>query len=848
MAEFKEISTKRKRPSIPTSHSLMGIFTRSKSQIHLHRNRSGKSRPDLNRGGNHQDLQPFVKKRKNSSAAEDSTMEYDLSSVSIRDLRLRRVFSPSSTDGLIPNGLDDVNENMGKSEAAGSCLAASEKACENGDLKKLDMSNEDFVQSTPPDAEIFGAKQGVERNESSFLDQFLEKKRSQNLQNQEERNGTNYPIKSVLKPCSRVKLFKAPGSFSYRRLLPYLLDMEKDHSRSPTMGHSQNKEHGFEEKQLLDAHNNDSSKELKAVSVESFTSQDNGSSSMPPVNGEIQKLELQVSREDRNLNFSELDSSSTIRDSHFNEENLSGVGSSDKMLMDDGKLANSNVESPCNAQNPEDLNQTLSTVRDKCDSCDYDKVAQNSNNGTKRSEIEGMPKTTIFHPFEARHLNSASPVLSEVGGNRNCSTQQIFENDGEVVDQVEGLNAECMLKTPPDSDLSSKSKTDDSRGNRVDSVSEDIGEIMQNPTNETFHRNNDVGSDKSLDSSPKNNLVPNTRTHLKLSKILGSFSYRRLLPFLIAVSGNDQSPEVEKSSKEKPLSPLFPSGKDMCMETFNDKSCPVEHHTGDDPMLPVAEATSMRCSSDHKLTQSPPKQVADSPMITDLNQEWRLPVKPAASDTNQKLETSPKNVVSSAMTSSSVINSGLVPREEVAELVAYQLSPETEDCIKSTKKCGNREKQVETDSFVKASNPPGIPSRGLKRGILKRNPRGCRGVCSCLNCSSFRLHAERSFEFSRNQMQDAEEVALDLIKELAYLRNMLEKSTFDGKDHISICINQVKEACRKASDAEELAKTRLGEMNYDLNIHCRIPCGQRPRVRFADNVEEVIPITESSNK
>ena len=40
-------------------------------------------------------------------------------------------------------------------------------------------------------------------------------------------------------------------------------------------------------------------------------------------------------------------------------------------------------------------------------------------------------------------------------------------------------------------------------------------------------------------------------------------------------------------------------------------------------------------------------------------------------------------------------------------------------------------------------------------------------------------------------MQDAEEVALDLIKELLCLRNMLEKSAFGAKDQPSICINQV---------------------------------------------------------
>lgn len=38
------------------------------------------------------------------------------------------------------------------------------------------MLNENFVQSTPPDAEIFGAEPVVERNGGEFSDQFLEKK------------------------------------------------------------------------------------------------------------------------------------------------------------------------------------------------------------------------------------------------------------------------------------------------------------------------------------------------------------------------------------------------------------------------------------------------------------------------------------------------------------------------------------------------------------------------------------------------------------------------------------------------------------------------------------------------
>lgn len=63
-----------------------------------------------------------------------------------------------------------------------------------------------------------------------------------------------------------------------------------------------------------------------------------------------------------------------------------------------------------------------------------------------------------------------------------------------------------------------------------------------------------------------------------------------------------------------------------------------------------------------------------------------------------------------------------------------------------------------------------------KRGILKRHTRGCKGTCMCLDCVSFRIHADRAFEFSRKQMQEADETIAGLVKELASLRNLVEKS------------------------------------------------------------------------
>jgi hypothetical protein len=63
-----------------------------------------------------------------------------------------------------------------------------------------------------------------------------------------------------------------------------------------------------------------------------------------------------------------------------------------------------------------------------------------------------------------------------------------------------------------------------------------------------------------------------------------------------------------------------------------------------------------------------------------------------------------------------------------------------------------------------------------KKGILKRHTSwGCKGICMCLDCSVFRLRADRAFEFSRKQMQEADDVIGNLLEEVAILRSLAEK-------------------------------------------------------------------------
>lgn len=195
-------------------------------------------------------------------------------------------------------------------------------------------------------------------------------------------------------------------------------------------------------------------------------------------------------------------------------------------------------------------------------------------------------------------------------------------------------------------------------------------------------------------------------------------------------------------------------------------------------------------------------------ILLDSLKEHQLQVEQVKSDRYSQLETSPNQVVSvyevdPPVTSPSPVSCATLSREEGTALVS-QMSVDTEvHCISSFKNKSSSAKPVEANGLSGntsqhgASLPPAIVGAGLLKGILKRNPRGCRGLCTCLNCASFRLHAEKAFEFSQNQMRDAEEVALDLIKELSYLRNMLQKSADALNDHPIVHVNQVRTATTK---------------------------------------------------
>ncbi|KAJ1407292.1 hypothetical protein SESBI_24395 [Sesbania bispinosa] len=323
---------------------------------------------------------------------------------------------------------------------------------------------------------------------------------------------------------------------------------------------------------------------------------------------------------------------------------------------------------------------------------------------------------------------------------------------------------------------------------------------------------------------------------VKLSKHAGSFNHKRLLPFLLnrmkdncSPSVNVHYPKFQKFLDQTPLLPISASNLQVTSLSDSNGCIPIEHCTGNYGTQQQTVLHACDSSSSPK-SQFPEVQSSyDSCKLNQLQDEQDV------LNGLYKLERSSDPSISDhridlPITPLGPITNKVITREQEATCALSEPSRNSPFLIYS-----NEEKPHETHgcsqslSQVKVLDQLTVPSVGFKKGILER--RGCKGLCTCLNCVSFRLHADRAVEFSRNLLLDAEEVAQNLMKELSYLRNMLQRSTHNVHNNHVFDGSQVKEACSKAFATEQLAKDRLSQMNDDLNIHCRILSLQQLRVR-----------------
>ncbi|KAL5781951.1 hypothetical protein ACOSP7_006980 [Xanthoceras sorbifolium] len=851
-AEPKLSSKKRKREA---HHPLVGIFTRSKSQIYLHRNRSGRSRSDF--FCYQSQSQSLSKEARRRDLIPHSSAVDDMSSILVKDLRTRRIFS----DGYRLRG---SNEEVEKEDTCKKRIGISESGFSEKARSDEDGGVVSNVLTTTSDIDLFIGTEQLEKNGSPKMDSFSEKQSNGSDQNGfsaniDRRNGNNDGIKPLLGLRSRTKLFKAPGSFSYRRLLPYLMDVSKDYARAPIMDQSPKINKGLEEKPVLTSHDKDiliDKSKIESNNVEyvnegsnsasiqcikessiSFDSQKElcmsrdfslASNSVveewpqPVLNGR-EKFDLKSSRKYQNLNDSKTELCENKNDS------VRAI-SDDAKLMDKGEAGKIEAENSCYTQNMNNSN---------CFS-----------KGTMRSKTGEGYTSDVREYSKVQDLYHTNSDMSDIKPNDSLSNSKQGGGDGDEPNQ------EYILMTPPDADIFGKPEVAENGGNSVKSILSAADHDFWKPMDLSIKKNSSCLGDKSIDSSPRKKWVLNRCSRPKLFKVPGSMSYRRMLPFLINVTednscalGKDHL-KLEKCSVEKPTLPSSVSDiQEMPIENSDVNDCHTESDISDfcAPLITISTA-----SWNDQESNPSYNHVNESPKPCNSQQERVVDFEQEKSDIERKLGTGPEMIDinhgsnTPALPLPSLLGSGSLSRGD-AKFVSNELSVHIrEDCTQSVIKVTNGEKETETDSlrrdssYLEASLHLDIPTTALNKGILKRTPGGCRGLCTCLNCSSFRLNAERAFEFSSNQMQDTEEVALDLIKELSYMRNMLEESALGDDGCAVVCINQVKQACKRASEAEELAQNRLSQMHFDLKVHCRITCAERPRVRFANRVEEQV--------
>ncbi|KAM1049842.1 hypothetical protein ACFX11_031905 [Malus domestica] len=866
--EANQTSMKWKRPS-----PVMRISTGAKSQIQLHTHRSDQSRNCD--GESKLPSSESVRKRPRSldQIMEGSLTGSLLRNTLIKDLRVKRVFSPTS----------DPPENVNDHQKLGIEFRSHEpengpKAAKNDELE----SSGNGISCSGPNVAV-SESIGTENSEMGFvLDdaslkspaskgiggsaQQCAQKSSPDAKANSFRVNVDYQTKSVLKPRQRV--FKAPGSFSYRRLLPYLNDMAKDNScmlefrQQPNLNKglegkpfqgkraSENQAgflHQFNEQKLSrECPTNGSSAQLETVQVSSNdTSNDSVVSespsmtlveecrSKPPVDEQVEICDLGFSCKVQKLNSPSPFSSSAVEDSLVNKDHVIDVYADGDTPVENAGTADKAVNGfPGEAQNVKDINPNSHSIVEECYSCKDGEVGQNIN----RLQNDRMRKNDMGYLCKDQ--------------NPNHLDEQRIGNAGDILNQIDDSNEDDCQMTPPDAEILGKLKGEVKGVSEEGYVLQSTNEGSEKPSTAFNHRDVPSVDIKRHESTPKRNLVLNPCSRLKLFRSPGSISYRRLLPFLMDMEKTNSAANTDKDLKQKQLSPVTPNQQETPMDKSEGLKFQSKHQICDPGTLPTPQlVTANGSSNDGGQNLTSPEHVPESQMPIDLQEEHYA--EQAVSGKQSKLETRPEIMSFEQETDAPVTL--LCPStceatsiKDGAISVSDSLSDKPEEEGTSSRTAlSNGGKPLQANSLsqnsseIAATVSSGIHEVGPRKGILKRNPRGCRGLCSCLNCASFRLHAERAFEFSRNQMQDAEEVALDLMKELSNLRKILELSAASATNP-SMNLNEVKEACRRASEAEGIARNRLGEMNYELNIHSRVTCLQEPSVTFANYVEEKV--------
>ncbi|XP_010929839.4 uncharacterized protein [Elaeis guineensis] len=379
----------------------------------------------------------------------------------------------------------------------------------------------------------------------------------------------------------------------------------------------------------------------------------------------------------------------------------------------------------------------------------------------------------------------------------------------------------------------------------IDQQTDNLGSDIASGDQAIGISSKDQRADAKLDSGNplkrREGLAPCSRS--KLFRNPSSFSYRRLLPFLMDLEKESSSGlkilpcqnavEVERIMEEKPKPPQLQLGgsEGSLTEKLSDNWNFDEN--------PVYKSSSLKTSGEDVYDMT----TMISP-LPDSGNGRAMQVDEVKSETYFEDPILESRMLHNSYLSPPVIHEDLSVDELAGNVQALSYLPSEVDvgCRMMLPLLNMDPKPPQRESQLEVVHSAARHVLAPKRGILKRYGRGCKGICMCLECATFRIHADRAYEFSRKQMDEADEIIVGLMKELANLRNLVDKTIIPmvgGGSSTILQLNRelLKGACQRASRAEEVANNGRRKMFNDLNIHCKIP---GPRVTFAECVEQSI--------
>nr|GMD63118.1 uncharacterized protein LOC109175196 [Ipomoea batatas] len=800
-------------------HALMeGMFTRSKSQTYSHLNRSGRVRIDTTRSSpsyqNFQKLHPSPKKRKHPYLQQHEEAPLDVNDSS-RNLRVRRVFSTSSVieqNGESSElGLKSASPNSsgnGCAEIIGMVLEDLKRDFEKGEAD-LSLENHGFDRKVGTDEEPnkVASKEAIENRETGqppvkFIRPY-------------ESSTTN---KAVVKPGLLSRVFKTSSSFSYRRLLPFMMSLEKDDSCASEIE--------FDDTGLIpEVQNMNNVKPNSSPANSNCNASKNeptvahSDDSKPLARGEIDNISSPCKQPEENCGNLHLTQTEV-------NSGLHSVNGIDDVMGDNISMTPPDLD----IFSKFDLNDYKASTDQSAKQIENN-ILGNPSNGRCRSNNASSSKKSYQNPSERNGsswktkmvLNPCSrkkvlkppssvmyrrllPYLMDVANDNKDQPNILESKDSNPLNsQASTANNASEVHTSNLSVAMSSSTSDSAIKKPILAPSEDITEpiISYRSEMDGTPQIEHVLSDTTKQLEP--DLANNDRKEngeVPSSPIANAESLPKMPEISQLEAANCEVGDIQAVYHEDNK---HVDERDFSDDVQSNTSTFVEIHTVV-PTETLLNESSVRMEEDCQEGSGNLVKESTSDESSTPIEESNLPVVHTVGHAQTSIKDCKLATLQSKHFEENYINNGAL-----IQTVTINKEP----------------------SEVQASNHSVTQTEGTMKGVLRRNPRGCRGRCDCLNCTSFRLHAERAFEFSKHQMQDAEEVALELIKELSDIRKVLENAASNKNNLAAFEPTQLKEARTKALQAEQLAKERLVQMNDELHYHCRITPLQRPRVTFS---------------